>query len=64
VRTRIGPAAAAIVDSEGRLCRVNVIEQFTTGSVGKAMLLVAYLRRLDTIRDGLPDPPAAWDDRR
>ncbi len=36
-----------MVDSEGRLAGVNVHETFITASVVKAMLLVAYLRRLD-----------------
>jgi hypothetical protein len=47
LRTRTGRTALAIVDSEGRVSGVNVNEQFITGSVVKAMLLVAYLRRLD-----------------
>jgi hypothetical protein len=49
LRTRIGRTAFAIVDSEGRLSGVNLNEQFITGSVVKAMLLAAYLRRLNAI---------------
>ena len=49
LRTRVGRAALAVVDSEGRLSGVNVNEQFITGSVVKAMLLVAYLRRLNAM---------------
>ncbi len=47
--TRGGRTALAVVDSEGRLSGVNLNEQFITGSVVKAMLLVAYLRRLDAM---------------
>ena len=46
---RGGRTALAVVDSEGRLSGVNLNEQFITGSVVKAMLLVAYLRRLDAL---------------
>ena len=49
LRTRTGRTALAVVDSEGRVSGVNVNEQFITGSVVKAMLLVAYLRRLDAM---------------
>ncbi len=43
---RGGRTALAVVDTEGRLSGVNVHSTFITGSVVKAMLLVAYLRRL------------------
>jgi hypothetical protein len=46
---RIGRTALAVVDSEGRLTGVNVHRTFVTGSVVKAMLLVAYLRRLNAL---------------
>jgi Beta-lactamase enzyme family len=46
---RIGRAAFAIVDSEGRLSGVNARRTFVSASVVKAMLLVAYLRRLNDI---------------
>ena len=46
---RIGRTAFAVVDSEGRLSGVHVHRTFITGSVVKAILLVAYLRRLDAI---------------
>ena len=49
LQTRMGRTALAVVDSEGRVSGVNVNEQFITGSVVKAMLLVAYLRRLDAL---------------
>lgn len=44
---RAGRTAFAVVDTEGRLSGVNVHRTFITGSVVKAMLLVAYLRMLD-----------------
>ena len=43
---RSGRTAMAVVDSEGRLSGVHEHWTFVTGSVVKAMLLVAYLRRL------------------
>jgi hypothetical protein len=46
---RTGRTAFAVVDTEGRLSGVNVHWTFTTASVVKAMLLVAYLRRLDAM---------------
>ena len=44
---RAGRTAFAVVDSEGRLSGVRIHWTFNTASVVKAMLLVAYLRRLD-----------------
>jgi hypothetical protein len=44
---RVGRTAFAVVDSEGRLSGVHIHWRFPTASVVKAMLLVAYLRRLD-----------------
>jgi hypothetical protein len=44
---RAGRTAFAVVDSEGRLSGVRIHSTFNTASVVKAMLLVAYLRRLD-----------------
>ncbi len=46
---RMGRTALAVVDSEGRISGVNLHRTFITGSVVKAMLLVAYLRRLDAM---------------
>ena len=45
--SRSGRTALAVVDTEGRLAGVDLHRTFVTGSVVKAMLLVAYLRRLD-----------------
>jgi len=47
--SRTGRTAFAVVDSEGRMSGVHVHWTFITGSVVKAMLLVAYLRRLDAM---------------
>jgi hypothetical protein len=47
LRGRAGRTAFAVVDSEGRLSGVNLHSTFVSASVVKAMLLVAYLRRLD-----------------
>ena len=43
---RSGRTAFAVVDSAGRLHGVRMHQQFASASVVKAMLLVAYLRRL------------------
>jgi hypothetical protein len=57
---RGGHTALAIVDTEGRMHGVNINDQFITGSVVKAMLLVAYLRRLD--REGQRDVDSSSND--
>ena len=44
---RAGRTAFAVIDSQGRLSGVHVHWTFPTASVVKAMLLVAYLRRLN-----------------
>jgi hypothetical protein len=49
LRTRIGRTGFAVVDSEGRLSGVNLHSTWVSASVVKAMLLVAYLRRLHAI---------------
>jgi hypothetical protein len=54
--SRSGRTALAVVDTEGRLTGVNVHRTFVTGSVVKAMLLVAYLRRLDARGQRRVDP--------
>jgi hypothetical protein len=46
LRTRSGRTAFAVVDSEGRMAGLNIHRTFVSASVVKAMLLVAYLRRL------------------
>jgi hypothetical protein len=46
---RGGRTALAVFDSERRLSGLRLDEEFITGSVVKAMLLVAYLLRLDAI---------------
>jgi hypothetical protein len=46
---RTGRTALAVVDSEGRLSGIHIHWTFPTASVVKAMLLVAYLRRLDSL---------------
>jgi hypothetical protein len=53
---RTGRTAFAVVDSEGRVTGVNVHERFITASVVKAMLLVAYLRRLNAHGQRRIDP--------
>lgn len=56
---RTGRTALAVVDSEGRLSGLNLHQAFITGSVVKAMLLVAYLRRLDAMGKHVVDPGSA-----
>ncbi|HEY6397851.1 MAG TPA: hypothetical protein VIX82_10400 [Solirubrobacteraceae bacterium] len=46
---RAGRTAFAVIDSQGRMSGANLHSTFITGSVVKAMLLVAYLRRLDAL---------------
>jgi hypothetical protein len=53
---RTGRTAFAVVDSEGRLSGVNIHRTFVSASVVKAMLLVAYLRRLDSRGQHFVDP--------
>jgi hypothetical protein len=50
---RSGVTSFAVVTSEGRLYGAHVNERFVTASVVKAMLLVAYLRKLDHEGRGL-----------
>jgi hypothetical protein len=45
--SRDGHTALAVVNTDGEMSGVNLDEPFITGSVVKAMLLVAYLRHLD-----------------
>jgi hypothetical protein len=51
-----GHTALAVVTSEGREYGVRIHDRFITGSLVKAMLLVAYLRRLDAIGQHYIDP--------
>src|SRR5436305_1954605 len=50
---RAGYTAFAVVDSEGRLSGQNIHRTFISASVVKAMLLVAYLRKLDAHHQSL-----------
>jgi hypothetical protein len=50
---RSGRTAFAVVDSQGRVAGVNVHRTFVSASVVKAMLLVAYLEKLDREHRGL-----------
>jgi hypothetical protein len=56
---RSGRRAFAVMDTEGRISGVDVHARFTTASVVKAMLLVAYLRRLDARGQRRIDPASA-----
>jgi hypothetical protein len=47
--SRTGRKAFAVIDTEGRLSGVHMHWRFNTASVVKAMLLTAYLRRLDRL---------------
>jgi hypothetical protein len=53
LRARSGYTAFAVVDSEGRTSGVHIHRTFVSASVVKAMLLVAYLRKLDSHHQGL-----------
>ena len=53
---RFGRTAFAVLDSEGRISGTYIHSTFVTGSVVKAMLLVAYLRRLDALGRHQIDP--------
>ncbi len=50
---RIGYTAFAVIDTEGRLHGEHIQRTFVSASVVKAMLLVAYLRKLDAEHLGL-----------
>ena len=50
---RRGYTSFAVVDSEGRASGVHVHTRFVSASVVKAMLLVAYLRKLSARHQGL-----------
>jgi hypothetical protein len=51
-----GHTALAVVTTEGREYGIRLHDQFITGSLVKAMLLVAYLRRLDAMGQHYIDP--------
>jgi len=57
--SRGGHTALAVVDTEGRLSGTHLHDKFITGSVVKAMLLVAYLRRLDAMHQRYIDSYSA-----
>jgi hypothetical protein len=50
---RAGLTSFAVEDSSGRLAGLRVREHFVTASVVKVMMLVAYLRMLDSRHSGL-----------
>jgi hypothetical protein len=50
---RSGLTAFAVIDSEGRMSGFRAHTRFVSASVVKAMLLVAYLRKLDARHRGL-----------
>ncbi|MGH2866515.1 MAG: hypothetical protein ACRDNK_02960 [Solirubrobacteraceae bacterium] len=56
---RAGLTGFAVVDSEGRLSGADLNRPFITGSVVKAMLLVAYLRHLAALGQRHVDPQSA-----
>jgi hypothetical protein len=70
--SREGHTALAVVDTDGHLSGVHLDEQFITGSVVKAMLLVAYLRQLhaqgerevDSASDALLSPMIHYSDNK
>jgi hypothetical protein len=53
---RGGHTALAVVTTEGREYGIRTHDQFITGSLVKAMLMVAYLRRLDAMGQHRVDP--------
>jgi hypothetical protein len=53
LRRRIGYTAFAVIDSEGRMSGQHLHRTFVSASVVKAMLLVAYLRKLAGRHRGL-----------
>jgi hypothetical protein len=54
--SRGGHTALAVVTTEGREYGIRLHDRFITGSLVKAMLLVAYLRRLDAMGQHSVDP--------
>jgi hypothetical protein len=54
--SRGGHTALAVVTTEGREYGVRIHDRFITGSLVKAMLMVAYLRRLDAMGQHTVDP--------
>jgi hypothetical protein len=56
LNSRGGHTALAVVTTEGREYGIRIHDRFITGSLVKAMLLVAYLRRLDAMGQHTVDP--------
>ena len=56
LNSRGGHTALAVVTTEGREYGIHVHDRFITGSLVKAMLMVAYLRRLDAMGQHSIDP--------
>jgi hypothetical protein len=59
LQTRTGRTAFAVVDSSGRELGLNAHSHFLSASVVKAMLLVAYLRRLAARHEQVGSPSQA-----
>jgi hypothetical protein len=53
--SRAGATALAVVDTQGHLGGIRLHERFSTASVVKAMMLVAYLQMLSAQHRGLGD---------
>jgi hypothetical protein len=56
LNSRGGHTALAVVTTEGREYGIRIHDRFITGSLVKAMLMVAYLRRLDAMGRHHIDP--------
>ena len=63
LRARSGSASFAVIDERGRIHGYRRAVQYSSASLVKAMLLVAYLRRGDVKRRRLRDPSGACSGR-